>query len=99
MLCLLGAARPPVCALVLLLGPLVRTHVCMACDTLFMHEWPLLSVLRHTEISSNNMDVLVLGDFPEGDAREYLRTCVMYTCVTDDEWAQIYQVKFSLSNK
>ena len=34
----------------------------------------------------------MLGNFPEDEAREYLRTCVMFADVPDDDWAHIYQV-------
>jgi hypothetical protein len=49
------------------------------------------------EVGSNNIDVLVLGDFPAEEAREFFMSVVLepelHSAVTDDLWANIYQVR------
>jgi hypothetical protein len=39
------------------------------------------------------MVIEIIGDFPEGEAREFLKTCVMPAGLPDDAWARVYQVR------
>ena len=52
--------------------------------------------LPAAEVGSNNIRVRVLGDFPEVEACEFLKTVVLNpelrSAVTDEVWASIYQV-------
>ena len=54
-------------------------------------------VLVTTEVGSNNTDVLVLGDFPAEEAREFLMSVALKpevnSAVTKEAWEKIYKVR------
>lgn len=61
-----------------------------------MHHTFNAFFLPTAEVGSNNIDVNVLGDFPEDEAREFFTIVALepelHSAVTNDAWAEIYQV-------
>lgn len=77
-----------------------------ACSSVLLQDASCLSHFvrgRCAEVGSNNIDVYVLGNLPEDEAREFFLSVALkpelHSAVTDDVWAEIYQVRPHLRYK